>query len=88
MPADIDDHAIGRALLGASLRERRELAGLSRRQVSQRSGVGYDSLFSIENGRRLPNLVTLHKLAVVLETSPRDLLAGVFPWDDVPKPLD
>ena len=87
VPSDSDDLDLGRALLGAALRERRELTGLSRRQVSQMSGVGYDSLFSIENGRRLPNLGTLHRLAQVFETTPRDLLRGVYPWDDVPKPL-
>lgn len=88
MASDPDDLAIGSTLLGAALRERRELAGLSRKKMSETSGVGYDSLFSIENGRRLPNLGTLLRLAYALETTPRELLNGVFPWDDVPRPLD
>lgn len=88
MASNPDDVYVGTALLGATLRERRELAGLSRKKVAAMSGVGYDTLFSIETGRRLPNLGTLLRLAHALDTTPRDLLTNVFPWDDVPRPLD
>ncbi len=86
MHADPEDTDLGSKLLGAAVQRRREAAGLSRRQVTQISDIGYDTLFSIEHGRRLPSLLTLLKLAKVLETSPRDLLTDVYPWDDVPRP--
>ncbi|GAC1381367.1 MAG: hypothetical protein NVSMB48_09210 [Marmoricola sp.] len=86
MHADPNKVDLGSELLGAALQQRRERAGLSRRQVSELSGVGYDTVFSVERGRRLPSLITMLKLAEALKTHPRDLLTGVYPWDDVPPP--
>ena len=79
---------VGRDLLGAALRARREHAGLTRRQLAALSDVSFDSLFAIEKGRRLPNLSTLFKLATAFDVAPRDLLEGVYPWDGdaVPPP--
>lgn len=85
MTGDADaELAAGRKRLGAALRARREDAGLTRRRMSEMTGVGYDSLFSIEAGRRLPNLSTLFKISRALETTPRELLAGIDPWDAAP----
>lgn len=86
MHAEPNKVDLGSELLGAALQQRRERAGLSRRQVSELSGVGYDTVFSVERGRRLPSLITMLKLAEALDTNPRDLLSGVYPWDDVPRP--
>ena len=81
--ADEDEYPItvGREFLGSAIRARREEAHFTRRQLSALTGVGYDSLFSIEKGRRLPNLSTLYKLSGALNTTPRELLKGVYPWD-------
>lgn len=71
----------GQRTLGKQIKSRRETAGLSRRQLSIASGVGYDTLFSIESGRRLANLSTLHRLAISLGTTTVGLLHGLYPWD-------
>lgn len=83
-----DDLAIGQLLLGERIRARREEAGLTRRKLSNASGVGYDSLYSIEAGRRLANLSTLHRIANSLGTNSTELLHGIFPWDTDERPAD
>lgn len=79
---------MGQRLLGERIRARRDQLGLPRRIVSNRSGVGYDSLFAIETGRRLPNLSTLHRIADCLDTTARDLLADIYPFDGGSPPED
>ena len=81
-------NALGRDLLGAALRVRRETVGLTRRQLAALSDVSFDSLYAIETGRRLPNLSTLLKLADAFGVTSRDLLEEVFPWDggEPPRP--
>ena len=86
MPELEDEIAVGQLLLGKRIRTRREEAGLTRRQLSNASGVAYDSLFSIEAGRRLPNLSTLHRIASSLETTSREMLAELYPWDTDEQP--
>lgn len=86
MHADPDDLDLGGRLLGAAMQQQRKRVGLTRREVSELSGIGYDTVFSVEHGRRLPSLSTLLALAKVLQTTPVALLAGAFPWDDVPRP--
>lgn len=71
----------GRRLLGLRLLHEREARGLSFRQLSARSGVSIATLVSMEKGRRLPSLLTLHGLATAYDVSVRDLLEGVYPWD-------
>lgn len=75
------DTDTGQRLLGLALRERRNTHKLTLREVAGRSGLSPDTLVSIENGRRLPSLGTLHALAQTYGTTARGLLAGVFPWD-------
>jgi transcriptional regulator with XRE-family HTH domain len=83
------DADIGRELLGRSLRERREEAGYTRRRLAELSGASFETLYSVETGRRLPSLGTLLKLSRVYRVAPRDLLSGVFPWDgDSRRPAD
>lgn len=83
-----DELAVGQRLLGQRIRDRRDQLELPRRIIANRSGVGYNTLVSIEAGRRLPNLSTLHRIARTLETTARDLLAGIYPWDAVEPPAE
>lgn len=79
---DFDEEIqVGRKLLGAAIRARREALGVTRLDLAGVSGVAHDSLVSIELGRRTCSLSTLHRLAAGLGTTARDLLVGVYPWD-------
>lgn len=74
----------GARALGASLKARREAAGLTRREVYLYFGVAMDSLASVESGRRLANLSTLYALSKAYDTTVTGLLSGVPPWDAPP----
>lgn len=71
----------GRVLLGRAIRERRIEVGLSLAALSDRTNLSPFTVNSYELGRRLPSLETLDIVAVALETTACDLLAGVYPWD-------
>jgi transcriptional regulator with XRE-family HTH domain len=87
--AEYDDElALGQILLGLRIREVREAAGVTRRQLSNASGVSVDALNSIEGGRRLANLSTLHRIARSLDTTSTALLDGLYPWDTDTPPDD
>jgi transcriptional regulator with XRE-family HTH domain len=87
--AEYDDElAVGQRLLGLRIRDRRDELELPRRIIANRSGVGYNTLVSIEAGRRLPNLSTLHRIARTLDTTARELLEGIYPWDSVDPPTE
>lgn len=79
-----DRIAAGRILLGLAIRSRREELELTRKQLAERAGLSLVTVHHIEIGRRLPSLDSLDLLAMALETTARDLLAGVFPWDGGP----
>jgi transcriptional regulator with XRE-family HTH domain len=56
------------------LRELRERAVLTVRDLSQQSGVSEDAITKIENGHRKARPSTLRKLAKVLGVQPQELL--------------
>ena len=56
------------------LRERREGAGLSQRDLAERVGVTAASICYYETGRRTPSLSTLMKLKSALDLSLRDCI--------------
>jgi transcriptional regulator with XRE-family HTH domain len=76
-----DRIAVGRVRLGAAIRARREQLSMTRRELSQASGLGFSTINSIERGLRLPSLDSLDAIATGLETTGRALLKDVFPWD-------
>ena len=51
------------------------------REVSVMAELSFNTIVSIEQGRRLPSLEALDAIAVALDTTARTLLRGVFPWD-------
>ncbi len=56
------------------IKELREARGLSVRGLAKEAGVSTETVYSVEHGRRQPNLKTLGKLARALQVDPRDLL--------------
>jgi transcriptional regulator with XRE-family HTH domain len=61
--------------LGALLREERRAAGLSQRDVAQRTGVSDAYLSQVERGRHEPSLRVLTAVAATLGVSLEALLA-------------
>lgn len=53
--------------IGKHLREIRMEKGIKRYELSQKSGVSKTQITNIEKGRMKPNVVTLKKIADVLE---------------------
>ncbi|MDP9486597.1 MAG: helix-turn-helix domain-containing protein [Actinomycetota bacterium] len=56
------------------LKELRGARGLSVRGLAREAGVSTETVYSVEHGRRQPNLKTLGKLARALQVDPKDLL--------------
>ena len=70
--------------LGALLREERRAAGLSQRQLSERTNVSNAYLSQVERGRHEPSLRVLNAVASTLGVSLESLLAraGMFEAGD------
>jgi transcriptional regulator with XRE-family HTH domain len=69
----------GRALasqLGKGIAEKRKQIGWTQANVAERVGVDTETISRFERGVSLPSLITLKKLALVLNTTAADLLAG------------
>lgn len=82
MPRNPERASTGRAALGQALRRRRTEVGRSLAEVSVDAGLSPFTVNAYERGLRLPPLDVLDDLAVALGTSVRDLLTGVYPYDD------
>lgn len=59
-----------------TLTKYRMLRGLTRSQLSLRSGISQPTITRIENGKRNPGRETLLRLAAALNVEPSDLLPG------------
>lgn len=62
-------------LLGEYIRHRREVIGMSLRQLAEQSGYNHGSLSLIENGLRAPTPETLQRIAEALGLDYEDLYA-------------
>ena len=60
--------------MGLRIQELRTRAGLSLRQLAERSGVDFSTIHRIEKGDESPRFATLEKLAKALGVSVRDLI--------------
>ncbi|MCG8424267.1 MAG: helix-turn-helix domain-containing protein [Proteobacteria bacterium] len=67
------------AAIGTRVRARRESQGLSRRQLSEKSGISERFLAQLEAGTGNISLRRFADLAIALGMSPADLLAGTTP---------
>ena len=65
--------------IGKRLRETRERLGQSRRKVSVDAGVAPETVYSIENAKRMPGIDTVEKIATVLGVSASWLSYGGEP---------
>ncbi|WP_406850433.1 helix-turn-helix domain-containing protein [Chromobacterium phragmitis] len=63
--------------VGANIKAARENLNLPQRVVAERLGIETESLSRIERGAALPSLVTLDRLAGILEVSLVQLLSGI-----------
>lgn len=67
-------------MLGARLRELRQKRDLTQVELAERLGVPQSRVSEIESGARVPNLVTMLRLAAALECKPTALLT---PFDQL-----
>lgn len=65
--------------LGEKIKERRLELGLTQEKLGHASDVGSSNVRSYENGRALPSLFTLVRIAKALGIPPGALLEGVEP---------
>ncbi|MFF2653576.1 helix-turn-helix domain-containing protein [Streptomyces sp. NPDC058045] len=63
------------ASIGRAIRQARQDAGLTLRDVAKRAGMSQPFLSQLENGRSMPSLMTLHKVAAALGATAHGLLA-------------
>jgi transcriptional regulator with XRE-family HTH domain len=61
--------------LGDHVRELRQKRGLTQADLAARLGVPQSRISEIESGSRVPNLVTMLRLAAALDCKPTALLA-------------
>jgi transcriptional regulator with XRE-family HTH domain len=76
-----DETSVGE-LFGSRLRELRRKRGVTQVLLSERSGLQQSHLSDMERGEKLPNLVTLLRLAAALGCKTSDLVS-VFDKVDV-----
>lgn len=72
--------------LGASLRARREAAGLSARALAQAAGVSPSLISQIEREKASPSVASLYAIAQALGVSLDGLLAGELAPPPAPRP--
>jgi transcriptional regulator with XRE-family HTH domain len=70
MPANTPLHRI----FCSNLRARRNELGLTQVRVAKRLGVTQPTYATLEGGKSAPTLTMLEKIAVALETTPKNLL--------------
>jgi transcriptional regulator with XRE-family HTH domain len=61
---------------GEKLRRLRVEKALSLRALEEITGVAFDTISKLENGRRPARLVTIRKLAEALGVEPKELMKG------------
>ena len=61
---------------GENLRQLRVEKALSLRALGEITGVAFDTISKLENGRRPARLVTVRKLAQALGVEPKELMKG------------
>lgn len=70
------------ALFGERMREVRQKRRLTQVELSERSGIAQTRISELESGTRMPNLVTILRLAVALDCKVMDLV-GAFDKTDL-----
>lgn len=65
------------AYVGAQIKAARERAGFTHDGLGHATGIDSSNIRSYESGRAMPNVHTLLRLALALNTSPSELLDGL-----------
>lgn len=60
---------MGDQVIGKIIRRKREIAGLSQRQVAEKAGISRFTLIKIETGESDPRISTLKSIAAALNCS-------------------
>ena len=63
--------------LGEELRQLRKKQGLSQQELSFRTDIDRSFLSQLENGKQLPTIHTLFRLAEALEVNPSVIISNV-----------
>lgn len=63
-----------RKLVGRNAERIRRERGLTQEQLAERSGLSQQYISGLERGQRNPTLVTLHELAIAMDTTPVELI--------------
>jgi transcriptional regulator with XRE-family HTH domain len=63
-----------RVKIGQNLKEAREQALMTQRELSEASGVGHDQISRIETDKVDPRFSTIKRLAAALGIDPRELV--------------
>lgn len=63
-------------IIGNNIREARQKKDMSLRELDEKSGVTFVSLSRYENGKRIPTITTMIKIADALDMPITELLKG------------
>ncbi|MBI3379452.1 helix-turn-helix transcriptional regulator [Candidatus Gottesmanbacteria bacterium] len=61
--------------LGIRIKDLRKKAGLSQEELAERAKLDLTSISEIESGLRNPSVKTIHKIALALKVTLKDLLS-------------
>lgn len=76
--AELNKEDLARSI-GHTIRRLRQERGLTLKEFGEETGLSGPFLSQLENGRAMPSIVTLHKVAIALGTTAQAVLAGDDP---------
>lgn len=76
------------AWLGRRIARHREAIGLTQAQLAELVEVHQETISRIENGRRVPSLITIDRIARSLEIELHELFKGTVPGSSRDRALD
>lgn len=65
------------ARIGAKIKAAREAADLNQDSLGHATGIDSSNIRSYENGRAMPSIYSLMRIALALNTTPSELLEGL-----------
>lgn len=63
--------------LGINIRKYRKKLGLSQEELAEKAKLDLTSVSEIESGLRNPSVKTIHKIALALNTSTKELFSNI-----------
>ena len=65
------------ALIGRQISDRRKVMAITQDELAAQSGIDSSNIRAYENGRSMPNIYSLVRIAFALGIEPGDLLNGL-----------